>query len=61
MWVLKTKGQTYYVNHVDCNTSWSTKETPDNAHTKGALKVKNCRLLIDESNNALISSISGDT
>lgn len=58
MWVLKTKGQTYYVNHVECNAHWSTKETPDNAHTKGALKVKNCRLIIDSENNAQIFAIS---
>ena len=55
MWVLKTKGQTFYVNHVDCNVPWSTKETPDNPHTKGALKVKNCKLVIDENNCAIIS------
>ena len=60
MWVLKAKGQTYYVNHVDCNAPWTTKETPDNAHTKGALKVKNCRLIIDDQSNALITNISGE-
>lgn len=60
MWVLKAKGQTYYVNHVDCNAPWTTKETPDNTHTKGALKVKNCRLIIDDQSNALITNISGE-
>jgi hypothetical protein len=41
MWVIKTKGQTYYVEHVDFeNVSFSTKETPDNPHTKGSLKFK---------------------
>jgi hypothetical protein len=39
--VIKAKGQTYYVNHVDCNAPWSTKETPDSSHTKGSIKVKN--------------------
>ena len=48
MWVLKTKGESYYVHHVDCNMSWSTKETPDNSHTKGSLKVKDCLLVIDD-------------
>ena len=38
MWVVKAKGQTYYVNHVTANAPWSTKETPDNPHTKGAIK-----------------------
>lgn len=46
MWVLKAKGETYYVNHVDCNKSWSTKETPDNPSTKGAIKIKKCLLSI---------------
>ena len=50
MWVLKTKGESYYVNHVDCNMPWSTKETPDNSHTKGSLKVKDCLLVIDDEN-----------
>lgn len=41
-WILKAKGQTYYVNHVNiANTcGFSTKETPDNPHTKGALKMR---------------------
>lgn len=54
MWVLKAKGQTFYVNHVDCQVPWSTKETPDNPHTKGAIKVKNAVLTIDEGGNAFI-------
>ena len=55
MWVLKCKGRSYYVNHVDCNMPWSTKETPDNSHTKGSLKFKNCLIRIDQDNNAIIS------
>ena len=54
MWVLKTKGKTYYVAHVECNMSWSTKETPDNPHTKGSFKFKDCHLTIDENNEATI-------
>lgn len=54
MWVLKAKGQTYYVNHVDCNKSWSTKETLDNPSTKGAIKLKKCILKIDSDHNAII-------
>lgn len=61
MWVLKTKGESYYVNHVDCNVPWSTKETPDNPKTKGAIKVKNCLLVIDDENNANLTSISKET
>ena len=54
MWVLKAKGKSYYVHHVDCEVPWSTKETPDNPHTKGAIKVKNVLLEIDDNNHALI-------
>ena len=58
MWVLKFHGETYYVNHVECNVPWSTKETPDNPHTKGSIKVKNSLLQIDENNDAKISPIT---
>jgi hypothetical protein len=49
MWVIKAKGETYYVNHVDVESGvgFSTKETPDNIHTKGSLKFKG-KLLIKE-------------
>lgn len=58
MWVLKHHGETYYVSHVECNVPWSTKETPDNPHTKGSIKVKDCLLQIDENNEAKISPIT---
>lgn len=57
MWCLKTKGQTYYVDHVDCNVPWSTKETSDNPHTKGSIKIKHCRIIIDDDNCATIDQI----
>jgi hypothetical protein len=47
MWVLKVKGESYYVNHVECDAPWSTKETPDNPHTKGSIKIKNVDISID--------------
>jgi hypothetical protein len=53
-WVIKTKGQTFYVKHVTANAPWSTKETPDNPHTKGSLKFKDVTLLIDDDNCAEI-------
>lgn len=56
MWVLKTKGETYYVNHVVATANWSTKETPDNPHTKGSLKFKNVDVIIDANNEATISA-----
>jgi hypothetical protein len=57
MWVLKTKGQTFYINHLECNIPFSTKETTDNPHTKGSIKFKNCNLIIDINKNAYITRI----
>lgn len=57
MWVIKTHGVTFYVNHVSADIAWTTKETPDNAHTKGAIKFKRCKLSIDEDNNATITKL----
>lgn len=48
MWVIKAKGQTFYVEHVDCQKGWNTKETPDNPATKGSIKIKNCVLSIQD-------------
>jgi len=56
MWVVKAKGQTHYVKHVECNVGWSTKETPDNPSTKGSIKVKNCLLTINDQ-EALIEKV----
>jgi len=58
MWVLKFRGETFYVEHVDCNVKWSTKETPDNSHTKGSIKIKHCLLVIDDDNCANISELT---
>lgn len=59
MWCLKFKGITRYVQHVECNVPWSTKETPDNPSTKGSIKIKKCRLTIDDQNVATLTSIPG--
>lgn len=58
MWVVKTKGKTYYVDHVEADIPWSTKETPDNEHTKGSIKFKNCLCTIDENNCATLSVLT---
>ena len=50
MWVLKIKGETYYVNHVDSIVGFSTKETPDSNHTKGSIKFKKCSVEIKDNN-----------
>lgn len=57
MWVVKTKGKTYYVEHVTANIPWSTKETPDNASTKGSIKFKNVLLTIED-NEATLSELT---
>lgn len=55
MWVLKVKGNTYYVEHVDFdNVSFSTKETPDNPSTKGSLKFKKVNIIIYNDKTAKI-------
>jgi len=58
MWVIKAKGESYYVDHVECNIPWSTKETPDNNHTKGSLKIKRCHLVIDDENVAHLNELT---
>ena len=57
MWVVKSHGVTFYVDHVSADIPWSTKETPDNNHTKGSIKFKNCKLVIDDNNCATISNL----
>jgi hypothetical protein len=58
MWVIKTKGETYYVKHVTSFVGWSTKEAPDNEHTKGSIKLKNVMLTI-ENDEAIIHPADG--
>ena len=57
MWVIKSHGVTFYVEHVTAEIPWTTKETPDNENTKGSLKFKDCKLSIDENNCATLSKI----
>ena len=58
MWVVKCRGDTYYVNHIDVSpgVGFSTKETPDNPHTKGSIKFK-ANLMIEEINNIINAKI----
>lgn len=58
MWVIKTHGESFYVNHVTSQLNWTTKETPDNERTKGSIKFKECLLTIDPDNNATISELT---
>lgn len=55
MWVIKSKGETFYINHVEFeNVSFSTKETPNNPHTKGSLKFKKVNLALDKERSSAI-------
>ena len=57
MWVLKSHGVTFYINHIDANIPFSTKETPGNEHTKGSLKFKDCKLTIHDDNTATLDKL----
>jgi hypothetical protein len=58
MWTIKHKGQTYYVHHMEVlpGIGFSTKETPDNPHTKGSLRIKGC-LKIEEDNGVIQATV----
>lgn len=55
MWALRTRGQTFYVNHLDCQTAWSTREKPDDKSTKGMIRIKRGTVHINKQGDALIS------
>lgn len=55
-WIVKHKGQSYYVNHLDSKVGFSTKETPDNDHTKGSLMFRG-KLKIVEQDKMIIALI----
>jgi hypothetical protein len=55
MWIIKAKGTSWYVHHVDCQTPWTTREQPDNPSTKGAIRIKKGTINIDAEGNAVIS------
>lgn len=57
MWVLKTKGQTFYVHHVNALCPWTTRETPSNESTKGSIRLRNCSLEIDADGVATLRAI----
>ncbi len=53
MWTLKIEGQTFYCKHIEFeNCSFSSKETPDNPHTKGSIKFKNTNCEISDDGTA---------
>jgi hypothetical protein len=54
MWTLKTKGKTFYINHIDANIPWSTRELPEGS-TRGMIRLKNGDITIDAEGNATIN------
>lgn len=58
MWIVKAKGETFYAHHLISNIGFSTKETPDNPHTKGSIKFKGKIKIEPNENGELIAIIS---
>ena len=56
-WVVKHKGETYYVNHFETKVGFTTKETPDNEHTKGSLLVRGI-LKVEENDGIITATVS---
>lgn len=46
-WIVKHKGKTHYVHHLESEVGFHTKETPDSEHTKGALQFKGRIRIVD--------------
>lgn len=61
MWVVKCKGESHYVHHVnvDKGVGFSTKETPDNPSTKGSIKFKGILHLTNEG-DMIIANITNN-
>ena len=52
-WIVKHKGQTYYVNHLYSKVGFSTKETPDNEHTKAALMFRGKLSIVEQDGDTI--------
>lgn len=53
-WVLKAKGQSFYIDHIDATVPWSTREL-DSGSTLGMIRFRKCRINIDKEGCATIS------
>lgn len=58
MWVIKYKGQTFYVDHVDSQIGFSTKETSNNPHTKGSIMFRGNLEIISNDTGRKIAKIT---
>jgi len=52
-WIIKHKGNTYYIHHLESGVGFSTKETPDNEHTKGSLMFRGKLKIIEQDKNVI--------
>ena len=57
-WTIKTRGETHYVWHVVADVGFSTKETPDSAHTQGSIQFRG-RLTLYDVDGRLHARITG--
>lgn len=57
VWVLKTKGKSYYVSHVNAMVAWDTRETPEGS-TKGMIRLRNCNVRISQEGEATLIPIN---
>jgi hypothetical protein len=53
MWTLKTKGMTFYINHISCNSPWDTRELAEGS-TRGMIRIRNSDISIDANGIATI-------
>jgi hypothetical protein len=44
-WVIKTKGKSFYVDHIDATVPWSTREL-ESGPTRGMIRFRKCKLMI---------------
>lgn len=56
-WVVKAKGTTYYVDHLESEVGFSTKETPDSPHTKGSLQFRGKLTILEDEEGAKTARI----
>jgi hypothetical protein len=43
-WIVKCKGKSYYLHHVDFDCLGTTRETPEHPSTKGSMRFRQCSL-----------------